>query len=159
MTKNAETTLTPLLRVRKQASEEAKTEVLQKPSVAALKPSNGRECVLEIEGGKDVFYRGAYVTSIPLRGNDIIVGRRDVMAGQYPDVDLAKYRKDDPCLSRRHLRIYRDYENTWYVEDLCNHNSTFYNDLRTPLNHERHELKNGDRILVSMSVVMVFRTI
>ncbi|MBQ1924889.1 MAG: FHA domain-containing protein [Proteobacteria bacterium] len=79
------------------------------------------------------------------------------MAGHYPDIDLAMYRKQDPSISRRHLRFYHDLNNVWFVEDLCNHNATFINSYDKPLNHDRYELKNGDRIIVSSSVAFVFK--
>lgn len=116
----------------------------------------GKDVYLNIEGGQEVFYHGAYVTRIPLHGESIIVGRRDVMAGHYPDVDLSLYWKQDRCLSRKHLRIYRDVNGCYFVEDLCCNNATFLNSMEHPLNKQRAELKPGDRILVSMSIVIDF---
>ena len=119
-------------------------------------PYIGREVYLSIEGGQRVFYRGAYVTRIRLRNESLLFGRRDVMSGHYPDVDLAMYWKQDRCLSRRHLRIYRDFNCSYIVEDLCNNNATFLNSYDRPLNRERAELKPGDRILVSRSIAIDF---
>ena len=123
----------------------------------STKRYDGKEVYLNIEGGQEVFYHGAYVTRIPLNGeSSLIVGRRDVMAGHYPDIDLALYWKQDRCLSRKHLRIYRDANGAYFVEDLCCNNATFLNSLEHPLNRQRVQLKPGDRILVSMSIVIDF---
>lgn len=117
------------------------------------------QAVLEVEGGQEVFYRGAYVTRIPLKNSSILIGRRDVMAGHYPDVDLMMYRKMDPAISRKHIQIYKDIHGKFFIEDLCNNNATFINDYNTKLNHERLELNPGDRIFISMSIALVFKYI
>lgn len=112
---------------------------------------------LEVEGGQEIFFRGAYTTRVPLKSASILVGRRDVMASHYPDIDLMMYRKLDPAISRRHLRFFREGEKH-FIEDLCNNNATFLNDYSNKLNHERRELRHGDRIFVSMSLAFLFRT-
>lgn len=111
---------------------------------------------LEIEGGQEIFFRGAYTTKIPFKSGSILVGRRDVMASHYPDIDLMMYRKLDPAIGRRHLRFFRE-DGSYFVEDLCNNNATFLNDYANKLNHERRELNDGDRIFVSMSLAFLFR--
>jgi pSer/pThr/pTyr-binding forkhead associated (FHA) protein len=93
---------------------------------------------------------------VPIKGGSLLVGRRDVMANHYPDVDLMMYRKLDPAISRRHLRIFRE-GGEHYVEDLCNNNATFINDYSNKLNHERRILRDGDRVFVSMSLALIFR--
>lgn len=115
-----------------------------------------KDVSLVFEGEQQVFYRGDYVTRIRLHGEPLLVGRRDVMAGHYPDIDLAMYWKQDRSISRRHMRIYRDANGSWYAEDICNNNATFINSLDNPINHERVELKPGDRILISNSIAIVF---
>ena len=119
-------------------------------------PYEGKEVSLCIEGGQEVFYRGGYVKRIVLQGETLLIGRRDVMAGHYPDVDLAMYWKQDRSISRRHLRIYRGMNGSYFVEDICNNHATFLNSYHRPLNRERVELKNGDRIIVSMSIAICF---
>lgn len=139
------------------------------PSVEAASPdeSGGHEPLqpaamvdgqvyLEVEGGQEIFYRGSYTTRVPIKGGSLLVGRRDVMANHYPDVDLMMYRKLDPAISRRHLRIFRE-GGEHYVEDLCNNNATFINDYSNKLNHERRILRDGDRVFVSMSLALIFR--
>lgn len=120
-------------------------------------PYAGKEVYLEVEDGREVFYHGNYVLQIPLHNGELLIGRRDVMAGHYPDVDLAMYWRNDRSLSRKHLRIYSDINGAYYVEDICNNNATFINDRNHPLNRDRAELKPGDRIIVSNSVSFVFR--
>lgn len=115
-----------------------------------------RSAYLEVEGGQEVFFRGAYTTRVPLKANSLLFGRRDVMASHYPDIDLMMYRKLDPAISRRHLRLFRE-NGRFFVEDLCNNNATFINDYSNKLNHERRELRHGDRIFVSMSLSFIFR--
>ncbi|MGI5829566.1 MAG: FHA domain-containing protein [Bradymonadia bacterium] len=119
----------------------------------------GQQAVLEIEGGQDVFYRGSYVTRIALKGGALVIGRRDVIAGYYPDIDLMMYRKLDPAISRKHCQVYCDIHGKYFVEDLCNNNATYLNDYNTKLNHERRELKSGDRIFISMSISIVFKIV
>lgn len=133
--------------------------VLSESCIVELKKSNvyaGKEVFLSIEEGQVVFYRGAYVTKIPLRGESLLFGRRDVMAGHYPDIDLAMYWKMDRSISRRHLRIYSNIDGSYFVEDICNHNSTFLNSCNRVLNRERVELKPGDRIFISKSIAITF---
>jgi len=134
-----------------------KVPSLTRESAAYRKISRRPESFLEVEGGQEVFFRGGYVTQIPLKTDSVLVGRRDVMAGHYPDIDLAMYRKQDPCISRRHLCIFCDMNGVWFVEDICNHNATFLNGVT--LNHARRELKDGDRIIISSSIVLVFRVV
>ena len=119
-------------------------------------PYAGKEVYLSIEGGQEVFYRGTYVTKIPLTGESLTVGRRDVMSGHYPDIDLAMYWRQDRTISRKHLQIFRDINGAYFVEDLSNNNATYLNNYKHPLNKSRVELKPGDRILVSMSIAIDF---
>ena len=127
------------------------------PSPETPKNYQGNTLYLEMEGGQEVFYKGAYVNTIPLMGTPLIIGRRDILSGFYPDIDLAMYWKQDRAISRKHLKIFCDVDGKWFVEDLCNHNATFLNAYKYPLNHERVELQPNDRILISMSLAMVFK--
>ncbi len=117
------------------------------------------QAIIEFEGEQEVFYRGSYVTKIPLNAGSICVGRRDVMAGHYPDVDLIMYRKMDPVISRRHLRFYRDINGDYFVEDLCANSATFINSYDDILNGERRKLQPGDRIFISISISIQFRIV
>lgn len=127
------------------------------PSPPTHHTYQGKTLYLEMEGGQEVFYKGAYVSAIPLMGNPLIIGRRDILSGFYPDIDLAMYWKQDRAISRKHVKVFCDVNGTWFVEDLCNHNATFLNAYKYPLNNERVELQPNDRILISMSLAMVFK--
>lgn len=115
-----------------------------------------RRVTLNIEGGREVFYRGAYVKQIKLDDNCLIVGRRDVINGFYPDVDLAMYRKLDSKIAPAHLKIYRDISGNYFVEDLSHAHASFLNSFDICFNGERVRLKSGDRILISKSVIIEF---
>ena len=145
---------------RASARNKAVPEKLNIPQLTSSIESDGvyanKDISLVFEGDQQVFYRGDYVTRIPLHGEPLLIGRRDVMAGHYPDIDLAMYWKQDRSISRRHMRIYRDANGLWYAEDICNNNATFINSLDNPINHERVALKHGDRILISNSIAIVF---
>ena len=138
------------------ANAEETYDVPSQEDADQIHPGIGKAGFLEVEGGQEVFFRGAYTTKIPLKNKSILVGRRDVMASHYPDVDLMMYRKLDPAISRRHLRFFRE-SGIYYIEDLCNNNATFLNDYNNKLNHERRALHHGDRIFVSMSLALLFK--
>ncbi len=148
--------------------ENAVTLELEQPQTAKVSVLNdcqqqseykGKTAFLLVENHQDVFYRGSYLTKIPLMGNPVIIGRRDVMAGYYPDIDLAAYWKQDRTISRRHLKIYADINGFYYVEDLCNNNSTHVNTWDCELNRTRMVLRPGDRIFVGKVVVFSFNVI
>jgi len=111
---------------------------------------------LWVEGGQKVFYDGAMTDRIRLDIDQLLIGRRDPAQGHYPEIDLAHLMGLDPHISRRHARIYRA-QGRWRVEDLCNNDATFVNDRAHLLNRSSHELRNGDRILISDAVALVFR--
>jgi hypothetical protein len=111
---------------------------------------------LRVEGGQKVFFEGAMTDRIRLDMDQLLIGRRDPAQGHYPEIDLAHLTSLDPHISRRHARIYRA-QGRWRVEDLCNNDATFVNDRAHVLNRASHELRNGDRVLVSDAVALVFR--
>lgn len=119
----------------------------------------GKSAFLLFENHQPVFYRGSYLTKLVLQGGSLIIGRRDVMAGYYPDVDLAAYWKQDRTISRRHLRIYADVNGFYYVEDLCSNSSTHINSWDCELNRSRIALNPGDRILVGKLVSFSFNVV
>ena len=143
--------------------ESAKTEKVVQPGifrttsqVTPPKPYEGLELSLSVEGGKRVFFHGADVSKIVLTGEPLLLGRRDMLAGHYPDIDLGRYFDQDRTISRRHLRIYCDINGFWFVEDLCSNNATFLNDRKHPLNRSRAELKPGTKVLISNSIILTF---
>ncbi|MBR4985742.1 MAG: FHA domain-containing protein [Proteobacteria bacterium] len=142
--------------------ESTKTEKITRPVFfrsappPAPKPYEGLEVSLSVDNGKRVFFHGADVSRIVLNGEPLLLGRRDMLAGHYPDIDLGQYFDQDRRISRKHLRIYRDINGLWFVEDLCSNNTTFLNDRRHPLNRSRAELKPGTKILISDSIILTF---
>lgn len=146
------------------ALEHAKTDKILQPglfrtsqSPAPKRPYEGLELSLSVENGKKVFFHGAEVARIILTGAPLLLGRRDMLAGHYPDIDLGRYFEQDRMISRKHLRIYRDINGFWFVEDLCSNNTTFINDLNHPLNKSRAELIPGTQIIISHSITLTFR--
>jgi predicted component of type VI protein secretion system len=111
---------------------------------------------LDVEGGQTVFFDGEMTSSVPLDVDQVLIGRRDPAAGHYPEVDLTHLAQLDPHISRRHARIVRTRAG-FFVEDLCSNDATFLNDRAHALNGERHELHDGDRVLISDAIAMRFR--
>ncbi len=74
---------------------------------------------------------------IPLRGELMIVGRKDPTLGIYPEISLA-----DKTVGRRHAHL-RNQHGTYTIEDLNALNKTRLNGVTLTPNEE-HTLKNGD---------------
>lgn len=110
---------------------------------------------LVVEGGQTVFFDGEMTSTLPLDVDQVLIGRRDPAAGHYPEVDLTHLAQLDPHISRRHARVIRTRAG-YFLEDLCSNDATFLNDRAHMLNGERHELHDGDRILISDAVAMRF---
>lgn len=111
---------------------------------------------LFVEGGQSVFFEGRMTQRVRLDVDQLLVGRRDPPAGHYPDIDLAHFRHIDGHISRRHARIYREL-GQWRVEDLCDNDATFLNDPSHVLNRDSAPLTDGDRVMISDSVILTFR--
>jgi hypothetical protein len=111
---------------------------------------------LYVEGAQKVFFDGTMTDRIRLDMDQVVIGRRDPAQGHYPEIDLAHLVSLDPHISRRHARVYRA-QGRWRVEDLSNNDATFVNDRSHILNRSSHELRNGDRILISDALALVFR--
>ena len=149
--------------INEYALEHSKTDKVAQPgifrtpqSIPQKQPYEGLELSLSVENGKKVFFHGAEVARIVLTGAPLLLGRRDMLAGHYPDIDLGRYFEQDRTISRKHLRIYRDINGFWFVEDLCSNNTTFINDLNHPLNRSRAELTPGTQIIISHSIILTF---
>ena len=119
-------------------------------------PAAGEQALLFVEGGQSVFFDGRMVQRVRLDVDQLLVGRRDPQAGHYPDIDLAHFRHIDGHISRRHARVYREH-GQWRVEDLCDNDATFLNDASHALNGDSAALNDGDRIMISDSVILTFR--
>ena len=120
-------------------------EVAGKAAAGVNMPSSAKSNAkaharLVIERGKSV---GKQFT---LSAEESQIGRWDADGGIFPDVDLDS---DDPeaKVSRRHARITVK-EGQHFLEDLGSTNGTFVNRGKRLAPGERHQLKDGDEIIV-----------
>ncbi len=128
------------------------------PPAPAVAPKQEASAHMVIEGGQTVFWDGRHAGKIPLNTDEISIGCRDIAEGHYPDVDLMRYRRNDPYLSRRHARLIRE-SGRHFLEVLSGAESTTLNgvdDIIQQGHENRHELQPGDRIFFSDSIVMRF---
>ena len=109
-----------------------------------------------VDGQQSVFFDGRMTHKLRLDVDELTIGRRDPSAGHYPDIDLAHLRHIDGHISRRHARLKRR-AGQWYIEDLCDNDATFLNDQAHVLNREEAPLSDGDRIMISDSLALLFR--
>lgn len=116
----------------------------------SLSSNNGPHAMLVIERGRSVGKQ------FMLSDLDSQIGRWDADGGVFPDVDLDS---DDPeaKVSRRHARITLR-EGQYFVEDLGSTNGTFVNRGKRLMPGVRHELKDGDEIIVGKTFLR-FRTV
>jgi pSer/pThr/pTyr-binding forkhead associated (FHA) protein len=110
-------------------------------SVAAL--------VIHLRLGRDVFEL--------LGQNTYLVGRRDVEAQLFPDVDLHGWDGANGGVSRRHLLIHVT-GNVVSIEDLESRNSTIVNGYRL-FPHQQYPLVDGDEIRLGDITLLVTITI
>jgi FHA domain/Double zinc ribbon len=83
---------------------------------------------------------------IPLRGEQVTIGRRSVSRAITPDIDLAGP-PEDIGVSHEHATLTLDADGAWRLTDLGSTNGTFHNDSETPLSPgEPIVLGDGDRI-------------
>mgnify|MGYP006293214601 CR=1 FL=1 len=112
---------------------------------------------LTVEGGIKVLYKGVWVNKIPFDSNEITIGVMDPENNIYPDINLRQYRLDggDPYISRKHARFYFS-DDKYFVEDICQNNSTSIDTKSEIINGVSRELFPGARIYISESVVFLF---
>lgn len=121
-------------------------------------PPAGGIFVLEIEGDQPVRFRGRAVSVIELKAGEYMLGRRDLVEGHYPDIDL----QDMPhygYTSRRHARlIVRDGQ--LFVIDIKGDATTAINDPQQPLaGGSEVELQEGDRLIIGEAVTFHVRVV
>ena len=95
---------------------------------------SGAVAMLLVKAG---FYEGL---EVPLEEHKTVIGR-----GRRADIVLA-----EPTISREHAAIGWNSDG-WYVEDLGSTNGSFANGNR----FERHQLKEGDEIVMGRLVIEV----
>lgn len=133
------------------ASPEASPE-----SPQPMPPEPGPHLV--IEGNQTVTWLNKEVGTIPFDTDEISLGCRDTTQGHYPDIDLLRYRRNDPFLSRRQGRFIRE-GTKYYIEVYSDAESTTINGTDDIIEHgpdKRRELNIGDRVFLSDSIVIRF---
>lgn len=128
--------------------------------VAVPPPARGVSPRLVVEGSQTVIYNMAgqlnHVSEIPFDTDQISIGHRDIENGHFPDIDLVSFRRFDPHLSRRHAVFLRE-GGRHFIHVLSPANSTTLNGTDTLLGeNQKHELRPGDRIFFSDSIVIRF---
>ncbi len=121
-------------------------------SLVESKPLNSRTRALgtsrplalgdaKIHAFLDIEQNGRIVLSIPIKENNVIVGRVDPKRGITPEIDLTQFGTSS-TVSRKHARI-RLEKTLFYIEDLKSRNKTRLGELTlTPLKPTL--LRNGD---------------
>ena len=95
------------------------------------------------QGALRVISGAAAGGQIPLGDDELLIGRAETGAGTLGQ---------DPELSRRHARIYRNTEGSFVLEDLGSRNGTYLNGWRIP---SPQVLSSGDQIQMGSSVLEV----
>lgn len=81
--------------------------------------------------------------SIPYM-DEVLIGRRDPLLPQPPNVDLEPYGGGSAGVSRHHARFLRR-DQGWFLEDLQSTNGTYVNEVRL-LPHHPVQIRSGDLI-------------
>lgn len=115
---------------------------------------------ITVEGGIKVLYKGLWVTEIDFTEDEITLGVIDPEHDIYPDINLRQYRLDggDPYISRKHAKFLHK-ENLYFIQDICNNNSTSIGTKTNVINNETIQLNHGDRIFLSESLSFRFELI
>lgn len=85
---------------------------------------------------------------------DIVIGRKDPLGGDMPDLDLSPFGAAELGVSRRHAVIRRG-EDTLTLVDLESTNGTFLNGQRL-LPHQPRVLRDGDEVRMGRFVFNLF---
>lgn len=94
------------------------------------------------------FPEGAAPREVPLRSDEVLIGRRSDTKGIFPDVDLSAS-PEDPGVSRRHAVLRRRPDGSWVVIDQGSTNGTRVGSARAPIPPgEERALGEGDHLLV-----------
>lgn len=114
-------------------------------------PPRMRLFVLEVGDQRQVRFRGRVTAAVELAEGEYSLGRRDLVNGHYPDIDLQNA-GDYGFTSRRHARLaVRDGQ--LFVTDLKGEDTTAINDPEQFLPEgEERELNEGDRLIIGEAV-------
>ena len=101
----------------------------------------------EGSAGPIVFPEDLPPKEVPLRGDEILIGRRSDSHGSFPEIDLREL-LDDPAVSRRHA-VLRRTPDGWVVIDQGSTNGTRVKDAATAIRPgEPAALGDGDHVHV-----------
>jgi pSer/pThr/pTyr-binding forkhead associated (FHA) protein len=86
--------------------------------------------------------------TVPLTGDEVLIGRRSETDGILPQIDLGSP-VPDPGVSRRHAVLRRQPDGGWAVIDQGSTNGTLVNDAATPVRPgQPAPLRDGDHVHV-----------
>jgi pSer/pThr/pTyr-binding forkhead associated (FHA) protein len=137
--------------IHAQAPRPPEAGALPSPKRVRTSPPSGRDPgsvatpIIHLRLGRDVFELSGQ--------NTYLVGRRDVEAHLFPDVDLHSWDGGNAGVSRRHL-IIRVTGNSVSIEDLESRNSTLVNGYRL-FPHQQYPLVDGDEIRLGDITLLV----
>lgn len=117
------------------------------------------------ETANDVVFEPNMALRLVISGSDIpivlspseqecVLGRRDPVAGDMPDVDLSPYAAFQMGLSRRHAAI-RLASNRLYVWDMGSKNGTFLNGKKLQA-LKPHMVRSGDELRCGKMVIKLY---
>jgi hypothetical protein len=85
---------------------------------------------------------------VPLKSDEVLIGRRSDSKGVFPDIDLGTP-NEDPGVSRRHAVLRRRPDGEWVVIDQGSTNGTRVSGVGAPVQPgEERLLLNGDQLLL-----------
>ncbi len=129
----------------------------------AATPESSRPAEAEVE--HDAIFDARMVLRLMVQGSDIpillspsdkecVLGRRDPVVGDTPDVDLGPYAAYQMGLSRRHA-AFRVIEKRLYVWDLGSKNGSYLNGYKLQ-SMQPHMLRSGDELRMGKMVVKLY---
>jgi pSer/pThr/pTyr-binding forkhead associated (FHA) protein len=90
----------------------------------------------------------------PLRGGQILIGRRSRSRGIYPDIDLAGP-PEDPGVSHSHALLVAQPDGSWALVDVGSSNGTYVNDPASAIDlNVPVPVGPGDRIYLGAWTVL-----
>jgi FHA domain len=93
----------------------------------------------------------------PLRGGQVLIGRRSRSRGVYPDIDLVGP-PEDPGVSHSHALLVSQPGNGWAVVDVGSSNGTYVNDTANAIDvNVPVPVRDGDRVYLGAWTVITLR--